>query len=103
MMGHQSGLQLKLFYHGFNLNQRVPQNHILRKVENSMDFDFVYNEAEETFGAKGNVSIPPPVILKMMILLISCDVPTPFLPHIFQAHNSIVKVFVATDIGQVRL
>jgi transposase len=74
MMGHQSDFQSKLFYHGFNLDQRVPQNHILRKVEKRIDFDFICDEVKETYGENGNVSVPPPVILKMMLLLVFYNV-----------------------------
>lgn len=74
MMGHESDFQLKLFYHGFNLDQRVPHNHILRKLERQIDFDFVYGQVKDLYGDKGNVSVPPPVILKMMLLLILYNV-----------------------------
>lgn len=74
MMGYQSGFQPKLFYHRINLEQRVPQNHILRKVEKRIDFDFIYAEVKNSYGDKGNVSVPPPVILKMMLLLILYNV-----------------------------
>ena len=30
---------------------------------------FLYNEVKHTYGSKGNVSVPPPVILKLMLLL----------------------------------
>ena len=74
MMGHQPPLQLKLFYHHVNLEQRVPQNHILRKVHEKIDFDFIYHEVRDTYGLNGNVSVPPPVILKIMLLLILYNV-----------------------------
>jgi len=74
MMGCQSGLQNKLFYTKFNLNQRVPKNHILRRIAKHIDFDFVYKEVRDTYGVKGNVSVPPPVILKLMLLLILYNV-----------------------------
>jgi transposase len=74
MMGHQPSLQPKLFYHHMNLEQRVPHNHILRKVHEKIDFDFIYNEVRDTYGLKGNVSVPPPVILKMMLLLVLYNV-----------------------------
>lgn len=70
MMGHQSGCQQKLFITGFNLDKRIPQDHILRIISEKIDFDFIYNEVKDTYGIKGNVSVPPPVILKMMLLLI---------------------------------
>ena len=74
MMGYQTGFQPKLFYHQMNLDQRVPQNHILRKIEGQIDFDFIYDEVEDCYGDNGNVSVPPPVILKMMLLLILYNV-----------------------------
>jgi transposase len=70
MMGRQPKVQKKLFYTKFNLNQRVPKNHILRQIAKHIDFDFIYKEVKDTYGVKGNVSVPPPVILKMMLLLI---------------------------------
>ena len=74
MMGRQGGLQSKLFYVNVNLDKRVPPNHILRKIHKTIDFDFIYREVRDTYGVKGNVSVPPPVILKMMLLLILYNV-----------------------------
>jgi len=74
MMGQQEGFQPKLFYHQINLEQRVPKDHTLRKIQEKIDFDFVYGEVKETYGDNGNVSIPPPIILKMMLLLVLYNV-----------------------------
>jgi transposase len=74
MMGQQEGFQPKLFYHQINLDQRVPPNHTLRKIQEQIDFDFIYGEVKDTYGDNGNVSIPPPVILKMMVLLVLYNV-----------------------------
>jgi transposase len=74
MMGYQPGFEPKLFYHQINLEQRVPKDHILRKIQEKIDFDFIYTEVKDTYGDNGNVSIPPPVILKMMLLLILYNV-----------------------------
>jgi transposase len=74
MMGHQEGFQPKLFYHQINLEERVPSNHTLRKIQEKIDFDFIYAEVKDSYGDNGNVSIPPPVILKMMLLLILYNV-----------------------------
>jgi len=74
MMGRQSKVQSKLFYTAFNLEQRVRQNHILRKVKRHIDFDFIYNEVKDTYGINGNESVAPPIILKMMLLLIFYNV-----------------------------
>jgi transposase/uncharacterized protein (UPF0179 family) len=74
MMGHQSKVQNKLFYTAINLEQRVRKTHILRKVKRYIDFDFIYNEVKDKYGFNGNESVAPPVILKMMMLLIFYNV-----------------------------
>jgi len=74
MMGCETGFQPKLFYHQINLDQRVPPNHILRRIQEQIDFEFIYAEVKDSYGGDGNVSIPPPVILKMMLLLILYNV-----------------------------
>jgi len=73
-MGHQEGFQPKLFYHQINLDQRVPKDHLLRKIQEKIDFDFIYAEVKGSYGDNGNVSIPPPAILKMMLLLVLYNV-----------------------------
>jgi hypothetical protein len=66
VMGYQSNLQPKLFYYKLNLEKRVPENHILRKIRKRIDFDFIYKEVKESYGENGNVSVPPPVLLKIV-------------------------------------
>jgi len=73
MMGYQLDYQHKLFLTNFNLEKRIRKDHILRKITEKIDFDFIYKEVEDTYGSNGNVSVPPPVILKMMLLLILND------------------------------
>jgi transposase len=74
MMGRQLKVQNKLFYTAINLEQRVRKNHILRKVKRNIDFDFIYNEVKDKYGINGNESVAPPIILKMMLLLIFYNV-----------------------------
>jgi len=74
MMGQQTGIQPKIFYPHMNLEQRVPQTHLLRRIQKQIDFNFIYAEVKDTYGDNGNVSIPPPVILKMMLLLVLYNV-----------------------------
>jgi len=69
MMGRQSDYQHKLFVKGFNLDKRIRKDHLLRKIAEKIDFNFIYDEVKESYGLNGNVSVPPPVILKMMLLL----------------------------------
>ena len=74
MMGRQADYQHKLFITGFNLDKRIPKDHILRDIHKQIDFEFIYKEVEHVYGIKGNVSVPPPVILKLMLLLILYNV-----------------------------
>jgi transposase len=74
MMGRQKNPQGKLFSYHVSLHERVRKDHVLRKIAEKVDFDFVYDEVEESYGDRGNVSVPPPVILKMMLLLMLYDV-----------------------------
>ena len=75
MMGRQAkGQQLKMFYQGLCLERRVRPNHPLRQVKKLVDFDFIYQEVAPSYGVNGNVSVPPPVILKLMLLLIFYNV-----------------------------
>jgi hypothetical protein len=46
----------------------------LRKIAAAIDFDFIYNQVEDKYGTNGNISVPPPVILNMMLLLIFYNV-----------------------------
>ena len=70
MMGFQSDQQSKLFYPSIHLEQRIPEHHALRRIKSRVDFDFIYDEVRDRYGIKGNVSVPPPAILKMMLLLV---------------------------------
>jgi transposase len=75
MMGRQAkGQQLKMFYQGLCLERRVRSDHPLRQVKKRVDFDFMYQEVANSYGGNGNVSVPPPVILKLMLLLVFYNV-----------------------------
>lgn len=74
MMGRQEQPQNNLFHYGINLDQRVRNSHPLRKVNKLIDFDFTYADVKSCYGYNGNESVPPPVILKLMLLLIFYNV-----------------------------
>lgn len=74
MMGKQPRPQNSLFYVGIDIDNRVRKNHPLRKVDELIDFDFAYAKVKDCYGNNGNVSIPPPIILKLMLLLIFYNV-----------------------------
>ena len=74
MMGVQQQPQSSLFHFGINIDKRIRSNHPLRKVNELIDFDFAYLEVKDRYGNNGNVSVPPPVILKLMLLLVFYNV-----------------------------
>lgn len=76
MMGKQPQREPKLFYYDLCLETRIPPEHLLRRIQASVDFDFTYELVQKHYGVKGNVSVPPPVILKLMLLLFLYDVPS---------------------------
>jgi transposase len=57
-----------------NLEKRVRADHPLRKVAALIDFKFVREEVAHCYGSKGNVSVDPELIMKMMFLLFYDDV-----------------------------
>jgi transposase len=74
MMGVHEQPQSSLFHFGVNLDKRIRSNHPLRKVNELIDFHFVYKEVKKFYGHNGNESVPPPVILKLMLLLVFYNV-----------------------------
>ena len=73
MMGQQKS-ERELFNYAVNLEKRVRSDHPLRAVAAAIDFAFVREEVAQCYGTKGNVSVDPEVILKMMFLLFYDDV-----------------------------
>ncbi len=69
MMGKPNQLEPKLFYHGVSLDRRIPQNHPLRKIEQHINFDFIRSQVAGLYGTRGQQSVDPAVILKLMFLL----------------------------------
>jgi len=74
MMGYDPPPNDPLFSYNVQLETRVRKDHPLRKIKELVDFDFIYGEAAKTYGANGNVSIPPPVLLKLVALLVLYNV-----------------------------
>ena len=74
MMGVQPPRQEKLFYPAVSLEQRVRRDHPLRQIAQTIDVDFLYAAVADRYGTNGHVSVPPPVILKLMLLLVLYNV-----------------------------
>lgn len=74
MMSRQPPPQNALFHYNVNLEERIPVDHDLRRVSSLLDLEFVYARVRGLYGRNGNESVPPPVILKLMLLLIFYNV-----------------------------
>jgi len=61
--------QKQLWSYQVNLDKRVRSDHLLRRINQALDVDFVRPEVAKLYGTKGNVSQDPVVIMKMMLLL----------------------------------
>ena len=68
MMGYGPPPNDPLFSYNVQLETRVRKDHPLRKIKELVDFEFIYEEVEKTYGANGNVSIPPPVLLDLFLI-----------------------------------
>jgi transposase len=68
MMGSQEP-QKEMFSYQIDLDRRVRSENPLRRIRETIDFGFVRAEVAALYGANGNESVDPAVILKMMFLL----------------------------------
>ena len=69
MLGKANQLEPKLFYHGVSLERRIGPDHPLRKIKKLIDFNFIRSQVKDLYGEKGNQSVDPAVILKLIFLL----------------------------------
>ena len=61
MMGCQAGGQDKLFY-SFNLEEYVPQHHLLRGIDHYLDLSDLRQHLSEFYSHTGRPSIDPELI-----------------------------------------
>src|SRR5258707_3233995 len=68
MMGERDA-QKQLWNYQGNLDKRGRSDHPLRRINETLELDFVRREGAKFYGTKGNVSEDPVVIMKMILLL----------------------------------
>jgi transposase len=73
MMGERE-LQTSLWNYRVNLDKRARRDHPLRRVNEVLHLGFVHGKVAHTYGRRGNKSVPPEVILRMMLLLFLDDI-----------------------------
>jgi hypothetical protein len=55
----------------FSLDQLVPEDHLVRKIENAIDFTFIYDLVQDKYSETGRPSIDPVVLIKNRADLVS--------------------------------
>jgi transposase len=73
MMGEKES-QRPLWSYRVNLDKRVGHDHPLRRINKVLDLSFVRGQVAHTYGRRGNKSVPPEVIVRMMLLLFLEDI-----------------------------
>ena len=67
MMGQQSGGQDRLFY-SFNLEEHIPQNHLLRGIDQCLDLSELRQHLANYYSHTGRPSIDPELMIRMLIV-----------------------------------
>ena len=65
MMGKQSG-QIQMVI--LDIDSMIPKNHLLRRIKNCVNFDFIYEKAAPYYSPVGRKSIDPVVLIKMLLI-----------------------------------
>jgi len=67
MMGEHSGSQSRFFYR-FNLEDRIPADHLLRKIDAVLDLSKLRSELAPHYSHTGRPSIDPELMIRMLLI-----------------------------------
>ena len=67
MMGQMGGGQEKPFY-VFNLEDHIPQDHLLRSIDRYLDLSELRQHLTEFYSHTGRPSIDPSMMIRMLII-----------------------------------
>lgn len=65
MMGRQDN-QIQIMI--LDISMMIPENHLLRRIKNCVNFDFIYEKAAPYYSNIGRKSIDPVVMMKMLLI-----------------------------------
>ena len=58
------------------LDGLVPENHLVRKIENTIDFSFIYDKVKDLYSPLGAPSIDPVVLIKIVLIQYLFGIPS---------------------------
>ena len=65
MMGKIDNPMQQIF---LDIDSMIPQNHLLRRIKNCVNFDFIYEKVAPYYSHTGRKSIDPVVMIKMLLV-----------------------------------
>ena len=65
MMGKIDNPMQQIF---LDIDSMIPQNHLLRRIKNCVNFDFIYERVAPYYSHTGRKSIDPVVMIKMLLI-----------------------------------
>ena len=66
MMGQHTRSEALFYY--FRLEDQVPENHLLRLIDQHISFDFVRERLKESYSETGRPSIDPELLLRILLI-----------------------------------
>ena len=67
MMGQQTGGEAQLFY-AFNLDEYVPEHHLLRRIDRFLDLSKLRSHLADYYSHTGRPSVDPELMIRMLIV-----------------------------------
>ena len=68
MLGDEKKLDSGDMFHVFNVDELIPSNHLLRRLDSVLDTSWVRKEVAECYSDRGRPSWDPEVIIRMILL-----------------------------------
>lgn len=63
-------------YYNFSLDEKIPKDHLFRKINEAIDFSFIYPMVKEHYSHTGAPSVDPVVIFKLSLIGYLYDIPS---------------------------
>jgi transposase len=68
MMDHQPAFGEERLYYGLSLTRMVPEDHLLRRIREAVDFSFIWPLCRPYYSHTGRPSVDPVVLFKMLLV-----------------------------------